>query len=121
MALSIVLAVGMDLSKLAGQRSDWKSQGFTVITAGTINEAIDHFRGGNFHLVLLGASISKESCERLTYLIRASGSPAPVVCLARSSGEHHAFADATLGNDSNELITGMKELLKKNRIVRAAR
>ena len=89
-------------------------------SAGSINEAINHFRAGDFDLVLLDQSISTESSERLTFLIRAAGSLTPVVCLAGTSGDSRAFADSTLGNDSNQLIASMKELLTKKAIVREA-
>ncbi len=120
MPLIVVLAVGMDSWKLTTESPAWKSQGFIVISAGSINEAIDHFRAGDFDLVLLDQSISPESSERLTFLIRAAGSLTPVVCLAGTSCDSRAFADSTLGNDSNQLMDSMKELLTKKAIVREA-
>lgn len=119
MPLTVVLAVGMDSWKLTTQDSAWKSQGFIFVSAGSLKEAMSHFTAGDFDLVLLGHSISLENSERLTHLIRASGSHTPVVCVAGTSGDCHAFADATLGSDSNELITGMRGLLTKKAILRA--
>lgn len=122
MPLTVVLAVGMDSWKLTAQSSVWRSQGLIVISAGSINEAISHFRAGDFDLVLLDQSISPASSDRLTFLIRASGSLTPVVCLAGIASDCHAFEDSTLGNgnDSNQLIADMKELLTKKARVREA-
>ena len=118
MPLTVVLAVGMEPLKLTAQSSAWKSQGFILTSAGSVNEAINHFRAGDFDLVLLDQSISAESSERLTFLIRASGSLTPVMCLAGTSGDSHAFAGSPLGNDSNQFIAAMKELLTKESRVR---
>ena len=52
----------------------WRSAGYIVVSADSIGEAIDHFNAGDFELVVLGDSISIESRQRLTSLIRASGS-----------------------------------------------
>jgi len=62
----------------------------------------------------LGSSISLENKERLTFLIRSSGSHTPVICTANSSGDINSFADSTLSNNSSDLLIGVKELLAKN-------
>lgn len=62
-------------------------------------------------MVLMGNSISTENKERLTFLIRSSGSPTPVVSISSPSGDCDSFADATLKNDSSALLMGMGELL----------
>jgi DNA-binding response OmpR family regulator len=98
----------------------WKSAGYIFISAGSIRQAIDHFKAGDFDLVLLGHSIPAESRERLTYLIRATGSRVPVVCIAGSSEPDDSFADATFRNDSSELLTGMEKLLATKATVRTA-
>jgi hypothetical protein len=121
MALTVVLAVGMDSWKLATQSSAWKSQGFILVPVDSIDEAIDHFIDGDFDLVLLDNTISSECSERLTFLIRASGSFTPVVCLAATSGDYPAFTDATFRYDSYEPIPGMKELLTKKPIERVGK
>ena len=118
--LTIVLGVGLEPSLLATQGSVWKSGGYIVTSAGSIKEAIDHFRVGDFDLVLLGCSLSLENKERLAFLIRASGSRTPVVCIAGCSGEDDPFADATLKSDSSELITGMGTVMARMARNRAA-
>jgi DNA-binding response OmpR family regulator len=113
MAVTVVLAVGLDPWMLMTQESVWRSEGYIVIHTHSIRDAIDHFKAGDFDLVLLGHSIPVESKERLTYLIRASGSTTPVVSISNSGEVCDTFADATLRNDPRELLTGIKELLAR--------
>jgi hypothetical protein len=89
----------------------WRSAGFVVIPASSIREAIDHFQAGDFDLVLLGHSISRESEERLNFLIRAAGSHTPVVSISSLTGNRELRADGAPDNDSNTLLAGMVELL----------
>jgi CheY-like chemotaxis protein len=76
-------------------------------------EAIEDFRAGDFDLVLLGHSVPMEDKEKLTSLIRASGSRTPVVCVAKSPGDCNPFADATLNGDEGALLKGMRAALAK--------
>jgi len=113
MLLTVVLAVGLEPSLLATQSTEWKSAGYIVQSAGSLREAIGHFRDGDFDLVLLGNSISVENRERLTFLIRASGAQTPVVLMESRSADLDSLADATLKNDSSEILTGLGELMGK--------
>jgi hypothetical protein len=111
MSITVVLGVGLDSWLLASRDAMWRSAGFVVEPAGSIREAIDHFQAGDFDLVLLGHSISSESKERLTFLIRASGSQTPVISIASLAGDGDWFADGPFDGNSSELPTGMAELL----------
>ncbi|MGA3045718.1 MAG: hypothetical protein ABSD67_03805 [Terracidiphilus sp.] len=113
MPLTVILAVGLDSWKLTAQSSVLRSAGYVIVSAKTIQDAIDHFKAGDFDLVLLDNSISVENREKLTFLIRASGSRTPVASIVHSSADYHSFADATLGNESLAILTGMGELLAK--------
>lgn len=113
MPSTVILAVGLDPSLLTAQSAVWKSAGYIVISVASIKQAIDHFKAGDFDLVLLGNSISLESKERLTFLIRTFGSNTPVVSIGSPSGDHGSFADATLKNDSSELLADVEALLAK--------
>jgi DNA-binding NtrC family response regulator len=108
---TVVLAVGLDSSLLTAQDSVWKSAGYVVTPAGSIKEAIERFKAVDFDLVLLGHAIPIEHRERLAFLIRASGSRTPVVCIADPSCHPQSFADATFTNDAGALLTSMEELL----------
>ena len=113
MPLTVVLAVGLDSWKLTAQSAVLKSAGYIVIAARSIRDAIDHFRAGDFDLVLLDHSISGEDRERLAFLIRATGSQTPVACVAHHSGDLNSFADETLKDDSLSLLKGMGELVAR--------
>ena len=110
MPLAVILAVGVDSSLLASQRPVWQSAGYYVTFAGSIREAILQFRDGDFDLILLDHSVPIESRERLTFLIRATGSQIPVVCVADSPGGHYSFADATIGNEPDDFLQVIREL-----------
>jgi DNA-binding response OmpR family regulator len=113
MPLKVVLAVGVEPSLLATQSAEWKSAGYIVQSADSIREAITYFKAGDFDLVLLGNSISDENRERLTFLIRASGAQTPVVFMKSRSASFDSLADATLKNDSSEVLKGLGELLAR--------
>jgi hypothetical protein len=110
MPFKLVLAVGLDSSLLAGQRSAWQSAGYFVTPTKSIREAIVHLREGDFDLVLLGHSIPTDSRERFTFLIRASGSRTPVVSITDSPIGCDSFADATIRNEPASLLKSIREL-----------
>jgi hypothetical protein len=113
MSLTVVLAVGLDSSLLTNQSSVWKSAGYYVTFTGSIRDAIAHFRNGDFDLVLLGRSIPTDSRERLTFLIRASGSRIPVVCVTDSSSDSDSFADATITSEPVKLLEDIGEIMAR--------
>jgi CheY-like chemotaxis protein len=119
MHITVVLAVGLDSWRLTSQGSDLRSAGYVVISASSIRDAIEQFKVGDFDLVLLCHSISAEQKERLTSIIRASGSRTPVVCIPNSSGYCNSLADGTLQDDASALLTGMEEILAKTQRSRA--
>jgi hypothetical protein len=118
MATTVVLAVCLDPLLPGTQGTVWRSAGYIFQTANSIKEAINHFKAGDFDLVLMGDSIPVDARERLTFLIRATGSRVPVVSIADSSGLRDSFADATFDRDSNEILIGIGELLKDKAKVR---
>jgi hypothetical protein len=111
MLLRVVLAVGVDSAMLTAHIAEWGAAGFVVLPVTTMSEAFEHFRTGDFDLVLLGHALSVESKERLTYLVRSSGSRTPVLSIADSSGNCDPFASATVRNDANSMLQCMGELL----------
>lgn len=111
MPITVVLAVGLNWSLMESRRASWKTEGYSVISTASIREAIDHFSAGDFDIVLLGRAINLVDMERLIFLIRSSGSQTPVVCIEDPFGNSCSFADATLKDESDALLTGMKVLL----------
>src|ERR1700687_6309896 len=79
MSITVVLTVGWDPWLLAAQNSAWRAAGYIAVSAATISEAFRHFKAGDFDLVLLGKSVSREERKRLTRQIRDTGAWAPVV------------------------------------------
>lgn len=121
MPLTVLLAVGLDSSLLQRQRPVWQSAGYYVTSAGSIREGIAQFHEGDFDLVLLSHSIPAESRERLAFLIRASGSRIPVVCVTDSSNGCDSFADATIQDGPDNLLQGIEDLLARHKGMLAAR
>jgi CheY-like chemotaxis protein len=121
MSLKVVLAIGVDSSLLEIQSSAWKSSGYIVTFAWSIKDAITHFSYGDFDLVLLGHSLPVESRERLTSLIRASGSRVPVVYIADSSHACDRFADATVKGEPTNVLEEIEELMASRTRMQASR
>jgi DNA-binding NtrC family response regulator len=121
MTSTVILAVGLDSSLLESQSSVWQSAGYIVTTAGSIREAIIHFRDGDFDLVLLGHSLPAASREKLTFLIRASGSSVPVVYISNPSNDCDSFADATIQNEPTNMLKAIGELMANRTRMPAAR
>ena len=111
MSLKVVLAIGVDSSLLEIQSSAWKCSGYIVTFAWSIKEAITHFRYGDFDLVLLGQSLPAESRERLTFLIRASGSQVPVIYVSDSPSDSDSFADAPVNHEATSILKEIGELM----------
>jgi len=111
MPTTVVLAVCLDSLIPGTQDSTWRSAGYFFIPANSIREAITHFKAGDFDMVLLGHSIPEDDRERLAFLIRATGSKVPVVCIAGSSRHPDTFVDATFGTDQSEMLEGMEVLM----------
>lgn len=111
MSTMVVLAVGLDESFLESQLSDCQSTNFCIRSVGSIRDAIVHLKEGDFDLVLLGRSIPSESKERLTFLIRASGSRVLVVCLVDYSCGTDNFEDPAINDESIKILDGIKEMV----------
>lgn len=113
MPLTFALAVGVDSSLLAIQRPVWQSAGCHITSVESIKEAIVQLRDGDFDLILLDQSIPVENRERLTFLIRTSGSRIPVVCVTDDHDGHDSFADAATRNGPDDLLPVVGEVLAK--------
>lgn len=110
MSWTVIFVVGVDSTLLEAQRTLRESAGYCVTSAESIREAIVQFRDSNFDVLLLGDSIPVEDLERLTFLIRASGSRIPVVCMTEPPRSHNGFADATI-RDQGDMMQVIEELL----------
>jgi DNA-binding NtrC family response regulator len=119
MSLTVVLAVGLDSWKLTAQSALLKSAGYVFIAARSVRDAIDHFRAGDFDLVLLDHSISIEDREKLSFLIRATGSQTPVAYIADHADDFHPSDDAALRDDSLGLLERLGGLVARKQLPQA--
>ncbi len=115
MHLTVILAVGVDSALISTHRAAWQSAGYVVIPTESTREAIAHFKVGDFDVVLLGQAVPKEDMEKLAFLVRASGSRTPVICMAGNSGDSKSFTDMALKGEPKgfELLAVLEELLTK--------
>jgi CheY-like chemotaxis protein len=116
-----VLAVGFDSSLMTNRIPALQSAGCIVVRASSLKESIDCFQSGDFDLVMLCHSVPSTDRERLTALIRASGSKTPIVSIAGSRGECDAFVNATLEDNPNEFVVGIRDALIRAAKARAGR
>jgi len=113
MSLTLALAVGMNSSLLAIQRSVGQSDGCHITSVDSIKEAIVQLRDGDFDLILLDQSIPVEDRESLTFLIRTSRSRIPVVCVTDDHDGHDSLAGAATSNGPDDLLPLVGEVLAK--------
>jgi CheY-like chemotaxis protein len=112
MPLTLVLSVGPDASLLETRNIVLHSAGYLVESASSVKEATHRFLAGDFDLVILCHSVPTRERERLTCLIRASGSRTPIVSISGDPGQCDAFATATIEDGPNFLI-GIRAVLNK--------
>jgi CheY-like chemotaxis protein len=112
MSLTLVLSVGPDASLLETRNIVLRSAGYLVESASSVNEAARRFLAGDYDLLILCHSVPTRERERLTCLIRASGSRTPIVSISVNRGQCDAFATATIEDDPNFLI-GIRAVLNK--------
>lgn len=111
--LTVILAVGSDAALLRARTSVLQSAGYLVQSTTSIKEAVECFRNGDFDLVILCHSIPTKDRERLTCLLRASGSGIPVVSVSGKISECDAFANVTLEDGPNKFLIGISDVLLK--------
>jgi CheY-like chemotaxis protein len=113
MSGTLILSVGIDPLTLYAREAVLRSAGYIVVSAMSIKEAFHLFLDGDFDLMVLCHTLPVRDRERLTCLIRASGSRIPVACISGTPGEQTAFSDATLEENSVESLAGVRRLLAR--------
>lgn len=114
MPLTLVLSVGMDSALLGVRKLLLQSAGYTVVSAVSISAAVERFLASDFDLVILCYSIPARDRDRLTCLIRASGSLTPVISVAgveQNPLGSDNFASATVESQPLKLLAGIKDVL----------
>jgi DNA-binding NtrC family response regulator len=122
MPITVVLAIGLDQASLDAQRIALRSGGYFVSTFSSIGAAMEQFQEGDYDLVLIGKSIPAESRERLTMMIRATGSSVPVVCLADSPSYLDALESVAAQTGARGVLRNIADLVanQKKPVARAA-
>src|ERR1039457_3248853 len=118
MPLTLVLAVGLDSLSLEIRNSLLQSAGYIAVSALSLKEAANQFLNGDFDLVLLDNSLTTKDRDRITSLIRVSGSRTPVVSIASQTvapknGHDDSFVDATFDEHPDNLLRGIRGVLVK--------
>ncbi len=111
MALTLVLSIGLDAELLSTRNFVLQSAGYIVVSAYSMKEAVDRFRGGDFDLVLLCHSIPTKERNDLICWIRAFGSRIPLVFVSGRPCQRDDYADATVESDPNCILVGISEVL----------
>ena len=114
MPLVLILAVGQDPTVLSTRCSILRSAGHLVRSSSSIAEAIDLFEDLDFDLVLLCHSIPVEDRDRLTRLIRSTGSRIPIYTVASAASDFEAGgADGTVSCRPELLIKQLDAVLRR--------
>ena len=118
MPLTLVLAVGLDSLSLEIRNSLLQSAGYIAVSAHSLKEAANQFLNGDFDLVLLDNSLTTKDRNRITSLIRVSGSRTPIVSIASETtasrnDRDDSFVDATFDDNPDSLLRGIKSVLVK--------
>jgi CheY-like chemotaxis protein len=113
---TVILMVGRDRLLMETRSQVLRGAGYTVVPSFSPLQAIDKFVTGDFDLVLLFHSIPAGDRKRVAGLIRKHTSRTPVVSVASFDGQYDPFADATIKNDPNVMITGLQELLRRKAV-----
>lgn len=113
MSETLILSVGLDPLVLRAREAILRSEGYIVVSASSIKEAFHLFRDGDFDLMILCNTLPVRDRERLTCLIRASGSRIPIASISSTPWERRVFPDATVNENPVELAAGIRRLLAK--------
>jgi DNA-binding response OmpR family regulator len=112
MAITVVLAIGIDPWLFEVQRSVRRSAGFFVTSVGTMDDSVGLFKRSDFDVVLLGNSLPKESLDDITDSIRALGSQVPIIRLSdllHVADIHYSRLEHELGTLMNIIDTRLKQ------------
>ena len=91
-----------------------RSAGYLVESAFSTKEAVSQLRSSDFDLVALCHSMSPEDRDRLTGLIRISGSSIPVVTIAPYSDHlSNACIDGVIDSTPEGLLDGVETALQR--------
>jgi CheY-like chemotaxis protein len=113
MSETLVLSVGFDALVLSARERVLRTAGYFVVSAASIKGAFHLFQEGDFDLMVMCNTIPARDRERLTCLIRVSGSRIPIASISSTKTEKMVFPEATVEENSVEFLAGIKRLMAK--------
>jgi DNA-binding response OmpR family regulator len=111
----VALAVGRDPQLLETRSQVLRNVGYTVVSALSVEQALQSFASGDFDIVILCHSIPARDRERLTYALKSHGSNTPVVVVTARLSVIDSFADAMIENDPEMLLQQIPRILQSAR------
>ena len=113
-----ILSVGQDPELLKTRSLVLCANGYAVESC-SIGEAIQHFRAGDFDLVILCHSVPQREREHLIGLIRDCDCSTPVLFVAAASADcPDTLANASSPGDPQELLQSIRDVLSVRAILR---
>jgi|SRR6185312_9002511 len=109
----LALSVGQDPVLLETRRQILRHAGYTVVSALSVEQALQSFVSGDFDIVVLCHSMPVQDRERLTYSIRRHSPNTPVIVVTAKVGAMDSFADATIENEPEILLQEIPRMVHK--------
>ena len=109
----VALAVGLDPVLLETRSQVLRNAGYTVVSALSVEQALQSFASRDFDIVIVCHSIPVRDRERLTYAIHRHSPNTPVVVVTARVSAMDSFADATIENEPEILLQEIPRILHK--------
>jgi len=109
----VALAVGRDPVLLETRGQILRNAGYTVVSALSIEQALESFASGDFDIFILCHSIPMRDRERLSYAIHRHSPNTPVTVVTARVNAMDRFADATIENEPEILLQEIPRILHK--------
>jgi CheY-like chemotaxis protein len=113
MAETLILSVDLDPFILRARETVLRSEGYIAVSVASVKEAFHLFQDGDFDLMILGRTLPAKDRERLTCLIRASGSRIPIASISSTVWDQSVFPETRIQEDPVQLVSGIRRLLAK--------
>ena len=109
----VALAVGRDAVLLETRGQVLRNAGYRVVSARSVEQALQSFASGDFDIVIVCHSIPVRDRERLTYAIHRHGPNTPVVVVTARVSATDRFVDAMIENEPEILLQEIPRILHK--------
>jgi DNA-binding NtrC family response regulator len=109
----VTLSVGRDPLLLQTRSQVLRSDGYTVSSTLSAEQALQQFKAGDFDIVILCHSIPARERERLADAIHGHSPNTPVVVVAAGFSGKDRAVDAVIENEPATLLQELPRLLRK--------